>query len=66
VRWYDFKVYRMECTPEDERRVVILHTTEFAETPSNFLARKFPECSDFRLEQTKAPEIFSGILLDRW
>jgi hypothetical protein len=66
VRWHELKVYRMDCTPGNERRVVVLHTSEFRETPVDFLTRRFPECSGFGPEQSEVPAFFSGILAGRW
>ena len=66
VRWHELKVYRMDCAAEGERRVVVLHTSEFAEAPVDFLARKFPECSGFSPERSAVPGFFSGVLVGRW
>lgn len=65
VRWYEYRLYRMDCGG-DQRRVVILHTSEFTESPLDFLGRKFPECSNATLQRRRLPSLFSGILLGRW
>lgn len=66
VRWFDFKDYRMICGGDGERRAVVLHTLEFEESPAEFLAMRFPECSDFRaVKDTSFPGV-SGALTGRW
>lgn len=66
VHWFDFKAYRLSC-PDGERRAVVLHTNEFAETPDEFLARRFPDCPHRAKEEASAiPEMFSGIAIGRW
>ena len=65
VRWYEYKAYRIGCADRGERRVVILHTTEFAETPLDFLTRTFPHCSKVTQENDAIPGIFHGIGIGR-
>jgi hypothetical protein len=65
VHWFDFKDYRMNCGT-GERRAVVLHTNEFEESPAEFLARKFPECSNFSaVKDTGLPGVH-GVLVGRW
>lgn len=65
ARWYEYRAYRMDCAQE-QRRVVVLHTSEFDESPLDFLGRKFPECSNVSRQKDRLPSFFSGILLGRW
>ena len=65
VYWYDYKVFHMDCGGESER-VVVLHTVEFDEPPSDFLARAHPECSDFERQDSDLWLGLRGILIGRW
>ena len=65
VYWFDYKAYRMDCAREGQRRTVILHTTEFSETPLNFLNRTFPQCSNVSLTKDKVPGLFHGFGVGR-
>ena len=65
VRWFDYKAYEMDCADTGQRRAVILHTTEFSETPLGFLARTFPQCANVRKAKDKVPGLFHGIGIGR-
>jgi hypothetical protein len=66
VRWYDYRMFSLVCPGVDEQRVVLLHTTEFLETPLDFLTRNFPDCRKIERVEERIPSLFSGILVGRW
>lgn len=67
VYWHDYKPYRLDCPDAGNKRVVVLHTTEFEESPRDYLARAFPDCTGIeRLDESWIPGFFHGILLGRW
>ena len=65
ARWYEFRAYGMDCAQEGRQRAVILHTSEFSETPSDFLSRAFPQCTNVSELKDKVPGIFHGIGIGR-
>lgn len=65
VHWFDYKAYRMECAHTGQRRAVVVHTTEFSETPLDFLTRTFPQCADIRLVKDDVPGLFHGLGVGR-
>ena len=66
VRWYEYRAYRMDCADAGQRKAVILHTTEFSETPLDFLTRTFPQCSNVRQVKDEVPGLFHGIGIGRF
>jgi len=65
ARWFEYKAYRMDCSNSGQRRAVLLHTTEFSETPLDFLSRTFPQCSNVRQVKDEVPGLFHGIGVGR-
>lgn len=66
VYWRDYTAYRLDCVNGEMRRVVLLHTGEFDETPAEFIARAYPQCTGWTKEgDDRLPAGISGALVGR-